>query len=135
MGISSAIIPIVPVIVQFLQIKNLYYRYGEDNANVWGLESAFWTVILLYFILFKNKKQCILLYLVYILGNILSGSRGAILAMIIVNILLLVYKNIKKVKILISIFIFSVLVVVGLLNTNNRISYTYRLIKNEKKDR
>lgn len=132
-GISSAVIPIIPVIVQFLQMKNLYYRYGEDNANIWGLEAVFWTIILLYFILFKNKKECILLYLVYILGNILSGSRGAILAMIIVNILLLVYKNINRVKILISIFIFSILVIVGLLNTNNRISYTYRLIKNEKK--
>lgn len=132
-GISSAIIPIVPVMVQFLQIKNLYYRYGEDNANIWGLEAVFWTVILLYFILFKNKKEYIFLYLMYVLGAILSGSRGAILDMIVVTVVIFIYKYRKQTKILLCIFGLAVLVGLGVLKTNNRISYTYRLIKNEKK--
>ena len=132
-GISSAIIPIIPVIVQFLQMKNLYYRYGEDNANVWGLEAVFWTIILLYFILFKNKKEYISLYLMYVLGAILSGSRGAILDMIVVTAVVFIYRYRKQTKMLFCAFILIVLVGIGVLKTNNRVSYTYKLIKNEKK--
>lgn len=132
-GISSAIIPIIPVIVQFLQMKNLYYRYGEDNANVWGLEAVFWTIILLYFILFKNKKEYISLYLMYVLGAILSGSRGAILDMIVATAVVFIYRYRKQTKMLFCAFILIVLVGIGVLKTNNRVSYTYKLIKNEKK--
>lgn len=132
-GISSAIIPIIPVMIQFLQIKNLHFRYGEDNANIWGFEAVFWTVILLYFILFKNKKDYIFIYLLYILGAVLSGSRGAMLDMILVNGFLFLYKFKNKKKMLAIIFMVSCLVVVGVLKTNNRISYTINLIKNEKK--
>lgn len=132
-GISSAVIPIVPVMVQFLKMKNLYYRYGEDNANIWGLEAVFWTIILLYFILFKSKKEYITLYLMYILGAIFSGSRGAILDMIVVTAIVFIYRYRKQSKMLLCIFILTLLVGIGVLKTNNRISYTYRLIKNEKK--
>lgn len=132
-GISSAIIPIVPVMVQFLKMKNLYYRYGEDNANIWGLEAVFWTIILLYFILFKSKKEYITLYLMYILGAIFSGSRGAILDMIVVTAIVFIYRYRKQSKMLLCIFILTLLVGIGVLKTNNRVSYTYRLIKNEKK--
>lgn len=132
-GISSAVIPIIPVIVQFLQMKNLYYRYGEDNANIWGLEAVFWTIILLYFILFKNKKEYINLYLMYVLGAVLSGSRGAILDMIVVTAVVFIYRYRKQTKMLFCAFILIVLVGIGVLKTNNRVSYTYKLIKNEKK--
>lgn len=132
-GISSAIIPIVPVMVQFLQMKNLYYRYGEDNANIWGFEAVFWTVILLHLILFKKKKEYIFLYLLYVIGALLSGSRGAILDMVIVNIIIFIYKYRKQTKMLFSIFIITILIGFGILKTNNRVSYTYNLIKNEKK--
>lgn len=132
-GISSAVIPIIPVIVQFLQMKNLYYRYGEDNANIWGLEAVFWTIILLYFILFKNKKEYINLYLIYVLGAVLSGSRGAILDMIVVTAVVFIYRYRKQTKMLFCVFTLLVLVGIGVLKTNNRVSYTYKLIKNEKK--
>lgn len=132
-GISSAVIPIVPVIVQFLQMKNLYYRYGEDNANIWGLEAVFWTIILLYFILFKSKKEYITLYLMYVLGVLLSGGRGAILDMIVVSIIVFIYRYRKQTKMLLCIFGLAALVGAEVLKTNNRVSYTYKLIKNEKK--
>lgn len=132
-GISSAVIPIIPVIVQFLQMKNLYYRYGEDNANIWGLEAVFWTIILLYFILFKNKKEYINLYLMYVLGAVLSGSRGAILDMIVVTAVVFIYRCRKQTKMLLCVFVLTLLVGIGVLKTNNRVSYTYKLIKNEKK--
>lgn len=132
-GISSAVIPIIPVIVQFLQMKNLYYRYGEDNANIWGLEAVFWTIILLYFILFKNKKEYVTLYLMYVSGVLLSGGRGAILDMIVVTAIVFIYGYRKQTKMLLCVFILMVLVGIGVLKTNNRVSYTYKLIKNEKK--
>ncbi len=131
-GISASIIPVIPVLVQFLQIGNLSYRYGEDNANTWALEAALWTVIYLYFTVFKNKRECIWIYFLYIFTTILSGSRGPILAMIIVNILMFVYEYRKKVGVLAGIFVLTFLIGFGILNTNNRISYSINLIRKEK---
>lgn len=131
-GISASIIPVIPVLVQFLQIRNLSYRYGEDNANTWALEAALLTVIYLYFTVFKNKRECIWMYFLYIFTTILSGSRGPILAMIIVNILMFVYEYRKKIQVLAGIFMLTVLIGFGILNTNNRISYSINLIRKEK---
>lgn len=131
-GISASVIPVIPVLVQFLQIKNFSYRYGEDNPNTWALEAGLWTVIYLYFTVFKKKKECIWMYLLYIFTTILSGSRGPILAMIIVNILMLIYEYRKRVRVLLAIFVLTFLIGFGILNTNNRISYSINLIKKEK---
>ncbi len=131
-GVSASIIPVIPVVIQFLQIKNFSYRYGEDNPNTWALEAALWTGIFLYVVFFKKKKEYIFLYGLYIFTTILSGSKGPILAMIIVNILMFIYRFKNQKKMLATIFISSILIVYGILNTNNRISYSINLIRKEK---
>lgn len=132
-GISASIIPIIPVMIQFLKIKSFAYRYGEDNPNTWALEAALWTVIFLYIVFFKNKKEYLPFYLLYVFTTILSGSKGPILAMIIVNILMFVYKYKSQTKMLIIIFLSAILIGCGILKTNNRISYSINLIRKEKK--
>ena len=101
--------------------------------QIFGDWKQYFTVILLYFILFKNKKEYIFLYLMYVLGAILSGSRGAILDMIVVTVLYLFIDIENKLKCYFVFLVLVVLVGLGVLKTNNRISYTYKLIKNEKK--
>lgn len=132
-GISASIIPVIPVVIQFLQIKSFYYRYGEDNPNTWALEAALWTGIFLYVVFFKNKKEYIFMYFLYVFTTILSGSKGPILAMITVNILMFIYRYKNHKKMLVAIFISSILIIYGVLNTNNRISYSINLIRKEKK--
>ena len=131
-GVSASIIPIVPVLIQFLQIRNFSYRYGEDNPNTWGLEAALWAGIFLYIVFFKKKKEYMPLYVLYIFTTILSGSKGPILALIIVNILMFIYRFKNQKKMLAAIFLSSILIVYGILNTNNRISYSINLIRKEK---
>lgn len=133
-GISASVIPVIPVLIQFLQIRNFFYRYGENNANDWALEAALWTVIYLYLTIFKKKKECIWMYFLYIFTTILSGSRGPILAVIIVNILMLLYEYRKKIRVLAGIFVLTFLIGFGILNTNNRIADTINLIRQEKID-
>lgn len=132
-GITSSIIPIIPIIVEFLRVRNFSYRLGEDNPNIWAMEAILWVLIYLYIVLFKNKKEFVIMYALYLIGVFLSGSRGAILTILVTNFFIFIYKNRKQKKILCSIFIIILLVGVGILNTNNRISYTINLIKNEKK--
>ena len=72
------------------------------------------------------------MYLLYILGLYLSGSRGGVLSFLITNLILLIYKYRSKLKILTIIGILGVGIIFVVLNTNNRISNTYKLIKNEK---
>lgn len=132
-GISASLIPIVPIIVEILQNKNFSLRLGEENPNVWGLEAAFWTIIFLYLVFKKYKSEYLILYLLYILGNIASGSRGAILSMLIVNFILFLYLYKEKTKILIITLFLGCFATTGILKTENRISYTVNLIKKEKK--
>lgn len=131
--LSSSMILIVPIIVKLLEVKTLGFRVGHENPNIWAMKGAVWTVIFLYLILFKNKKECILFYILYIIGVYASGSRGGIIAMILANIILCIYRYKSQIKVLITITFITMLLVFGILKTNNRISYTIKLIKNEKK--
>lgn len=132
-GITSSIIPIIPIIVEFLKVRNFSYRLGEDNPNIWAMEAIIWTIVYLYIVLFKRQKEFTILYILYLVGVFLSGSRGAILTILVTNFFIFIYRYRKQKKILCSIFIAILLVSSGILNTNNRISYTVNLIKNEKK--
>lgn len=132
-GLTSSIIPITPIIVEMLKLKSFNYRLGEQNPNIWGLEAVIWTIIFLYLIFYKNKKEYVTIYLLYIVGVFVSGSRAAILAMIIISAFLLFYRNRKVKKYLLFIICLFLVLNFSILKTDNRISDTYKLIKNEKK--
>lgn len=132
-GIISSIIPIIPIIVEMIKLKSFSYRLGESNPNIWAMEAVIWTIIFIYLILYKNKKEYTILYFLYIIGVLVSGSRGGILTMIIVNIYLLFNRYKKQRKYLLFIACLILFSSFGILKTNNRISYTYNLIKKEKR--
>lgn len=132
-GISTSLLRIIPIIILFLKNGNFSFRVGYENPNVWALEAVLCGLIFLYSILFEKKREYIIMYLLYILGLYLSGSRGGVLSFLITNLILLIYKYRSKLKILTIIGILGVGIIFVVLNTNNRISNTYKLIKNEKK--
>lgn len=132
-GISTSIIRIIPIIISFLETKNFAIRLGYENPNGWALEATIWSVCLLYLIIFEMRKEYTILYMLSILGVYLSGSRGGILVLILTNTGMLIYCYRNYTKKLILIFFVVVSTVFFILNTNNRISQSIKLVKYEKK--
>lgn len=131
--ISASILRILPILVTFIKNPNFTIRLGYENPNNWSIEAIFWTLIFLYSIFFKKRKEFFIIYLLFVLGVYLSGSRGGFIVFFITNIVMLIYKYKNKIKELCIISIFGLSILVLILNTNNRVFYTYNLIKNEKK--
>ncbi len=131
--ITSSILPIIPVIVELYNTQNLGIRLGYINANRWATEAMPWTLLYLYLVLFKKKYEYLFIYSLYILGVFISGSRGAIVAVVLGSLGIFTYRYKSQIKMLILTFLCTILIFVGILNTNNRISYTVNLIRNEKK--
>lgn len=131
--LTSSILPIIPIITELYKVQNLHVRLGYLNANRWATEAMPWAVIYLYILFFKKRYEYILIYLFYILGVIISGSRGAMVAVILASLGMIIYRYKSQTKMLLITFLCTIVIFIGILNTNNRIAYTINLIKNEKK--
>lgn len=135
MLIVSSTIPIIPLIAQLMVYKNFAARLGDSNSNIWAAEAALWAVFYLYIILFENKKQYSIFFIIYFLGILSSGSRGGVLGLLIPSLLMIVLscrKNIKKL-ILISLVLFT-LIFLGIGKNQRMNTFVKDVVKERKLD-
>lgn len=135
MLIVSSVIPIIPLIAQLMVYKSFAIRLGDSNVNIWAAEAVLWSVFYLYLILFENKKQYSIFFIIYFLGLLSSGSKGGLLGLLNSSILMIIiaFKNDIRKLIIISLVFFS-LVSIGLQKNERIHTYLKDIVKEKKLD-